>query len=401
MLLVAAENDVDAAAGHVRRDRDRALATRLGDDLRLALVLLRIEDVVRDAAARQELRQVLGGLDGDRADEHRLPFLVALGDVVERGVELRLLRAVDEVVAVVARYRHVRRDLRDVEPVDLRELLLLGLRRTGHPGELVVQAEVVLERDRRQRDVLLLDGHVLLRLDGLVEALRPAAAFHDPPRELVDDLHLAVGDDVLLVSVVERLCLQRLREVVDELDVARVVEVVDPERALDLLDAARQWRDGLELLVVRVVGVRVGAALDLRRRQVGNALQLLHDPREVVVRLRGRLRLAGDDERRARLVDEDRVDLVHDRVRVPLLDGALERHGHVVAEVVEAELRVRPVRDVAPVHRAALVERHEVLDGADGRAERLVDGPRPLGVALREVVVDGDEVDVASWSALR
>ena len=93
VLLVAAEDDVDAAAGHVRRDRDGALATRLGDDLRLALVLLRVEDVVRDAAARQELREVLGGLDGDRADEHRLPFLVALGDVVERGVELRLLRS--------------------------------------------------------------------------------------------------------------------------------------------------------------------------------------------------------------------------------------------------------------------------------------------------------------------
>ena len=205
-----------------------------------------------------------------------------------------------------------------MEPVDLGELLLLGLRRTGHPGELVVEPEVVLERDRRHRDVLLLDGHVLLRLDGLVEALGPAPALHDATRELVDDLHLAVLDDVLLVAVVQRLRLQRLREVVDELDVARVVEVVDPERALDLLDAARERRDGLELLVVRVVDVRLGAALDLRRRQVGLALQLLHDTREVVVRLRRRLGLAGDDQRRSRLVDEDRVDLVHDRVGVPL-----------------------------------------------------------------------------------
>ena len=243
--------------------------------------------------------------------------------------------------------------------------------------------------------MLLLDGHVLLRLDRLVEALGPSPALHDATRELVDDLHLAVLDDVLLVAVVQRLRLQRLREVVDELDVARVVEVVDPERALDLLDAARERRHGLELLVVRVVGVRLGAALDLRRRHVRLALQLLHDTREVVVRLRRRLGLAGDDQRRARLVDEDRVDLVHDRVRVALLDRALERHGHVVAEVVEAELGVRPVRDVAAVRRATLVERHEVLDRADGGAERLVDRPRPLRVALREVVVDGDEVDVA------
>ncbi len=170
VLLVAAEDDVDTAAGHVRRDRDGALTARLRDDLRLALVLLRVEDVVLDAAARQELREKLGGLDGDRADEHRLPRLVALGDVVEGGVEFRLHGAVDEVVAVLPRHRHVGGDLRDVEPVDLGELLLLGLCRTGHPGELVVEPEVVLERDRRHRDVLLLDGHVLLRLDGLVKA---------------------------------------------------------------------------------------------------------------------------------------------------------------------------------------------------------------------------------------
>ena len=123
-----------------------------------------------------------------------------------------------------------------MQVVDLQELLLLGLRGTGHAGELLVEAEVVLERDRRERDVLLLDRHALLRLDRLVEALRPAAAFHDPARELVDDLHLAVLDDVVDVALVERLRLQRLDEVVDELHVPRVVEVLDPERALDLLD---------------------------------------------------------------------------------------------------------------------------------------------------------------------
>jgi hypothetical protein len=69
-----------------------------------------------------------------------------------------------------ARDGHVGRDLDDVQAVDLDELLLLGLRRTGHAAELLVEAEVVLERDRRQRDVLLLDRDALLRLDRLVQA---------------------------------------------------------------------------------------------------------------------------------------------------------------------------------------------------------------------------------------
>ena len=209
--------------------------------------------------------------------------------------------------------------------------------------------------------VLLLDADALLGLDRLVQALRPAAAFHDPAGELVDDLDLAVLDDVVDVAVEERLRLQRLVQVVGELPVARVVEVVDPERALDRLDRAVHRRDRLVLLVVLVVGAR-GLGRALRLAGLGReALERLGDAREVVVDLRGGLGLAGDDQRRARLVDQDRVDLVHDREVVAALDDALERDGHVVAQVVEAELGVRAVDDVGRVGLAPLVEGHHVL----------------------------------------
>ena len=54
-------------------------------------------------------------------------------------------------------HRPVGRDDRDVELVDLVELRLLGLGRAGHAGQLVVHAEVVLDRDRRERLRLALD----------------------------------------------------------------------------------------------------------------------------------------------------------------------------------------------------------------------------------------------------
>ena len=100
-----AELDVDAAAGHVRRDRDRAALARVLDDLRLARVLLRVEDVVLDPLPRQQLGEVLGRLDRDRADEDRLALLGALLDVADDGGELPLLRLEDEVVLVEARDR--------------------------------------------------------------------------------------------------------------------------------------------------------------------------------------------------------------------------------------------------------------------------------------------------------
>ena len=130
------------------------------------------------------------------------------------------------------------------------------------------------------------------------------------------------------------------------------------------------------------------------RRPAGHA-------RHVLVDLGRSGRLAGDDERRARLVDQDRVDLVHDRVGVAALDDAVERDRHVVAEVVEAELGVRAVGDVGLVRGLARLEVHVQLglDVGDRHPEALVDAPVPLGVALGEVVVDGDEVDALTEDA--
>ena len=102
---------------------------------------------------------------------------------------------------VVADHGHVGGDLHHLEPVDLAELVLLGLGRAGHAGELLVHAEVVLQGDGGQRLVLLADGHVLLGLDGLVQALGVAAALEDAAGELVDDEHLAVLHHVLDVLV--------------------------------------------------------------------------------------------------------------------------------------------------------------------------------------------------------
>ncbi len=105
---------------------------------------------------------------------------------------------------------------------------------------------------------------------------------------------------------------------------------------------------------------------------------------------------AGDDERRAGLVDEDGVDLVDDAVVLAALDHVVEVELHVVAEVVKAELVVGAVGDVGGVGVASLLVGEIVDDDADREAEEAVDLAHPLGVALGEVVVDGDDVDAAA-----
>ena len=214
-----------------------------------------------------------------------------------------------------------------------------------------------------------------------MEALRVAPPLEHPAGELVDDQQLAVADDVLLVLAVERVRLQRLDQVVDEVAVDVQVEVLDAERLLDLVDAALGGRRGAVLLVNVVVLV---------------LLEGRDDPGEAVVGVGGRLRDARDDERRTGLVDEDRVDLVHDAEVVAALDAVGQPDRHVVAQVVEAELGVGAVGDVGRVGVAPRGLGHHRRDHADRDAEPLVDRRHPLGVAAGQVVVDRDEVDPAA-----
>ena len=142
---VAAEQDVDAAARHVRGDRDRRELAGLRDDLGLTLVLLRVQHLVRDALLLEQAGQLLRLLDGDRADEDGLPVAVSLDDVLDGRVVLAVLTLVDEVGTVVAHHRAVGRDRHHLEVVGVRELT--GFRRcgAGHAAELVVHPEVVLD----------------------------------------------------------------------------------------------------------------------------------------------------------------------------------------------------------------------------------------------------------------
>ena len=202
-LGVAAEDDVDAAAGHVGGHRDAVEPTGLGDDVGLpeCPVRLGVEHLVGDALLVEQARQALGLLDRDRAHQHRLAGLVALGDVVGDRLELGFLRLVDEVALVHAYERHVGGDGDHLQLVRGGQLGGVALRRAGHAGQLLVHAEVVLERDGGERLVLFLDPDALFGLDRLVQALRPAPALEDAAGELVDDLHLAADDHVVLVAL--------------------------------------------------------------------------------------------------------------------------------------------------------------------------------------------------------
>ena len=69
---------------------------------------------------------------------------------------------------------------------------------------------------------------------------------------------------------------------------------------------------------------------------------------------------------------------------------------HVVAQVVEAVFVVGAVGDIAAVVFVAFLIAQIVHDDAHRHAQAFVDAAHPLGIALRQVIVDGDHVDAFS-----
>ena len=134
-----------------------------------------------------------------------------------------------------------------------------------HAGELVVHPEVVLEGDRREGLVLLLDVHALLGLDRLVQTLAPPAAFENAAGELVDDVHLAALHEVVDVTLEELLGAQRLLDLVHVVLVDVLVEVLDAECLLDPRDPLFGGNHRALGLVDLVVALTLQSAHDPRR----------------------------------------------------------------------------------------------------------------------------------------
>src|SRR3546814_14389809 len=95
-----------------------------------------------------------------------------------------------------------------------------------------------------------------------------------------------------------------------------------------------------------------------------------------LVQLRGVLGRTGDDQRRARLVDQDRVDFVDDRVMQAALVALFLAQRHVVAQVVEAEFVVGAVGDVGRIGRMLVGDRKSAVLGKSVSVQVDVGGGR-------------------------
>ncbi len=122
------------------------------------------------------------------------------------------------------------------------------------------------------------------------------------------------------------------------------------------------------------------------------------------------VRGAGDDERGAGLVNQNVVYLVDDGVMQRALHllhefgkvmVAAGRRAHVVAQIVEAELVVGAVSDIASVGLLTLGPFHAGLNGADRQTQPHVQRGHPFHVAAGQIVVHRDDVHPLAFQRVK
>ena len=391
---VATQHNVGTAASHVGGDGDGTRAPRLDDDVRFAGMLLGVQHLVGQVFCLQQRGNDFGIFNRRGTHQHRLTTLVAFANVFDRCDVFFFRRLVHPVELIGARTGAVGWDHHRFQTINFLEFVGFGVGRARHAGKLAVEAEIVLEGDGRQRLVFRLDRHALFGLHGLVQAIAPATTRHEAAGEFIDDDNFTVLADVVLVAVVEVVRLQRSHQMVQQGNVGRVVERSAfgqqpglAQQTFGILVPLLGHVDRVRLLVHGEVA-RLDHALARARigfaflaHQLGNQLVDGKVQRGLV------FGLAADDQRRACLVDQDRVHLVNDGVVQRTLNPVTSLVHHVVTQVVETVLVVGAVGDVGTVSGLLLFPRCLRQVDAHRQTQKVIQPSHPLGVAAGQVVV--------------
>ena len=398
-LPAAAQHDIGTTARHVGGDGHRAALAGLCDDIRFHGVELGVQHLVVDARFGQFAGNHFGFLDRDGTHQHRLAFGGTLADVFDDGADLLFLGHVHQIRHVLTDHRTVGWHHDGVQLVDRAEFEGFGIGGTGHPRQLLVQAEVVLEGDRCQRLVLVLDLHAFFGFHRLVQAVGPTAPLHGTAGVFVDDDHFAIFHDVVNVAGEQHVGAQRGGNVVHQHDVGRRVQrlalIHDAGFHQHLFD-----QDQAAFGQVNLARLLIHREVPFTLEGVGVFFFLADQFRDQLVDLDVHLGAvfgrAGDDQRRTRFIDQDGVHLIHQRIVQFALHALFRAERHVVAQVVEAVFVVGAVGDVGGVSFTLGRRRHARQVDTDAQAEELEQRTVVFGVTLRQIVVDGHDVHAAA-----
>ena len=137
-LKVSAELNIRAAACHIGSNRNCARHTGFGDNRGFFFVVARIQDTVFNITGLEEFRQGFGFFNRDRADQHGLPFLRGLRNIINNRLELLALCPVEHILIINPLDGTICRNDQNFQSICIRKFGRLSLRCPCHARKLVI-----------------------------------------------------------------------------------------------------------------------------------------------------------------------------------------------------------------------------------------------------------------------
>src|SRR5699024_11774643 len=110
--------------------------------------------------------------------------------------------------------------------------------------------------------------------------------------------------------------------------------------------------------------------------------------------------LSGNDQRGTGLVDKYRVYLIDDGIVQISLYQLFFIDYHIVTKVIESQLIIGYISDIAGILGSSLVILHRVQHHAYSKSQKLMNLSHPLSVTVCQVIVDGYNVYTLSFQCV-
>ena len=223
LLRLGGQLNVCSSTRHVGGNSHCGGKACLGHNLGFTLVLLGVQHVVLNLPYVEHPAQNLGDFHRGGTHQHGSTGLSQGHYFVDHRIKLLTHGFVDLVFHVFSDDGPVGRDNDHIKFVDFPKLTCFSFGRAGHARQLVVHPEIVLQGDGGVGLGGIFHRHIFFGLNGLMQPVGIAAAFHHTTRLLVNYFDLAVHYHIFCVFFKQRVGLEELVNGVDPLRLDLVV----------------------------------------------------------------------------------------------------------------------------------------------------------------------------------
>ena len=223
-IKTSTQYNIGTTACHIGCNGHGTRRSSLFYNMRFTFMLFGIEHFMLNLLFAQQCRNDFRIFNRSRSYQDGLPTTDTVFNILGNGNIFFLLSQINQVPFIITNHWPVRRDNHHLKTIYLIQFERLGIGCTSHTGKLLVQAEIVLESDRCQSLVFILNRDVFLGFNRLMQTIRPAPASHHTPGKLINDDHFIILDDVINILMKQYISPHSRIHIVHQANICRIIK---------------------------------------------------------------------------------------------------------------------------------------------------------------------------------